>query len=290
MSTPIDPRGQDNPSTYFVEDRSSNAEMIRLLIQDHTITEGMGGPLAEQVSPLSLQRVLDIGCGPGGWLLETATRYPHMSFVGVDISWRMIEYARAQAQAQKVSSRVEFRVMDALRPLEFPNGSFDLVNTRLATSFMLVQDWPRLLHEMLRVTRPGGIVYVTDADIWQSNSPALIRLNQMVLCAGYKAGHSMTPEEWGITSVLPQLLSEGGCQNAQIKAYTLEYTAGTVAAHSFYQDMMYFFQTLRPFIHKWGCATEDYDATYEQAMIELQQKDFHATWSFLTAWGTAPTA
>ena len=33
MPEPIDPRGQDNPSTYFVEDRSSNAEMIRLMIR-----------------------------------------------------------------------------------------------------------------------------------------------------------------------------------------------------------------------------------------------------------------
>ena len=50
MPEHIDPRGQDNPSQYFVEDRSSNPEMIRLMIQDRTITEGMGGPLAEHPS------------------------------------------------------------------------------------------------------------------------------------------------------------------------------------------------------------------------------------------------
>ena len=53
-----------------MEDRSSNPEMIRLLIQDRSLTEGMGGPLTEQPDPTSLRRVLDVGCGPGGWILE----------------------------------------------------------------------------------------------------------------------------------------------------------------------------------------------------------------------------
>ena len=288
MPEQIDPRGQDNPSTYFVEDRSSNAEMIRLMIQDRTITEGMGGPLAEQPNPASLHRVLDVGCGPGGWILEAAGLYPHMELVGIDISWRMIEYARAQAQAQRLSDGVEFLVMDALHPLDFPDGSFDLVNVRLASSFMLIKDWPRLLQEMLRVTCPGGTVHVTEGGNIQNSSPALTRLGQMMFRAGYKAGQSTNPEIWGITSILAQLLSESGCQSVQTKAYTLEYPAGTVAAQNFAQDSMYLFQTLRPFLRKWDCAPEDYDAIYDQALIEMQQNNFHATWDFLTAWGTKP--
>ncbi len=285
MSTPIDPRGQDNPSTYFVEDRSNDAEMVRLLIQDTTITEGMEGPLAEQTNPAVLRRVLDIGCGPGGWILEAARHYPHMELVGIDISWHMLEYARAQAQAHQLTDGVTFHVMNALRPLEFPDNSFDLVNTRLSSSFMLVKDWPRLLQEMLRVTRPGGVVRVGDAEIWQSTSPAHTRLNQMQLCAGYKAGHSRVPEQWGIPSILVQLLQEAGFQDVQSKTYSLDYKAGTVAAHNFYQNVMYFYQTLLPFLRKWECVTDDYDALYEQAMIELQQQDFQGSWNFLVAWG-----
>ena len=72
MPEPIDPRGQDNPSQYAVTDRSNEAEMIRLMIQDSLITAGMGGPLAEQPDPGMLARVLDIGCGPGGWQLSQA--------------------------------------------------------------------------------------------------------------------------------------------------------------------------------------------------------------------------
>jgi ubiquinone/menaquinone biosynthesis C-methylase UbiE len=287
MPEPINPRGRDNPSHYFVEDRSNDAEMIRLMIQDSLYTAGMGGPLAEQPDPTVFHRVLDIGCGPGGWLLETAARYPHMDLVGIDISWRMIEYARAQAQAQKLTERVEFLVADAMRPLDFPDGSFDLVNMRFGSSFLLVQDWPRLLRELLRVTRPGGIVRVTDAEWPQTTSPACNRIFQMALCALYRSGHHLT-EHAGITGVLDQFLSDGGCQQVQTKAYTLEFVAGTVGGQNFYETALYGFQTLLPFMQKTGCVTEDYDALYQQALIEMQQPDFRVTLHPVTAWGTRP--
>ncbi len=287
MPEHIDPRSQDNPSQYFVEDRSSNPEMIRLMIQDRTITEGMGGPLSEQADPASLHRVLDIGCGPGGWLLETAFRYLHMELTGIDISWRMIEYARAEAQAQKLSDRVEFLVMDALRPLEFPDASFDLVNMRYGSSFLLVTDWPRLLGELLRVTRPAGIVRVTDTQMPKSTSPAYSRAIQMLFCALYRSGHLLS-EQTGMTYVLDRLLSESGCQHVQTKDYPLEFVAGTVGGQNAYEIARFGFQTTKPFLQKWDCASEDYDALYEQALIEMQQPDFRLIWPLVTAWGTKP--
>jgi hypothetical protein len=48
---------------------------------------------------------------------------------------------------------------------------------------------------------------------------------------------------------------------------------------------MLFFQTIRPFIQKWGCTSKDYEALYQQALIEMQQPNFLATVNLLTAWG-----
>lgn len=289
MPEQIDPRGQDNPSTYFVEDRGSNPEMVRLIIQDNLVTEGMGGPLAEQPDPASLHRILDVACGPGGWILELARLYPQMDLVGIDISWRMIEYDRVQAQAMGLADGVEFLVMDASKSLTFADNTFDLVNIRLVTSWMLAKDWPVVLRELLRVTRPGGVVRVTDAEtIMQSNSLAHMQLGQMVHCALYKSGHLFADEIAGTTLILPQLLTESGCQNVQSQTHILEYLGGTVGGENFYQNMMYGYQTLVPFLQKWGCIAEDYDAIYQQAMNDMQQKDFHATWKLVTVWGTKP--
>jgi ubiquinone/menaquinone biosynthesis C-methylase UbiE len=74
-----------------------------------------------------------------------------MSFVGIDISQRMIEHACAQAKAHQVNERVEFQVMDALRPFELPVASFDLVNLRFGSSYVRTWDWPKVVNEMLRV-------------------------------------------------------------------------------------------------------------------------------------------
>lgn len=288
MPTPINPRGEDNPSTYFVQDKNSEAEMIRLMIQDSLITAGMGGPLVEQPDPSRLHRVLDIGCGPGGWILETAALYPHMELVGIDISWKMIEYARAQAKAQRLTDGVEFHVMDALRSLEFPNASFDLVTIRLGTSFMPAKDWPQLLREMARVARPGGVLRVIDCDAPQSNSPAYTRLNELLTIAVGRAGRSYKQGGFGMLPLLPRLLSEAGCQNVQTRACTLEYLAGTVAGQNFQQNIVYFCQTVLPFLEHWNCAPDDYETLQQQALVETQQKDFRATWYMETIWGTLP--
>ncbi len=287
MSEPIDPRGRDNPSTYFVEDRSNEAEMIRLMIQDQLVTAGMGGPLAEQPNPGSLHHILDIGCGPGGWVLETAATYSHMLLIGIDISWRMIEYATAQAQAQKLTDGVRFQVMDATKRLDFPDACFDLVNSRFSSSFLLAKDWPAWLHEMLRVIRPGGVLRLVEAgEGAQSTSPAHMRLSEMLTCAMYRSGRHFEAGNTGIAPFLPQLLTASSYQQVQTKANTLEYLAGTAGGQNFYQNMMYVFQTGLPFLRKWDCATQDYDAVYQQALIEMQQKDFRATWNLVTTWGT----
>jgi ubiquinone/menaquinone biosynthesis C-methylase UbiE len=286
---PIDPRGRDNPSTYFVEDRSNEVEMIRLLIQDRLVTEGMGGPLAEYPDPSTLHHVLDVGCGPGGWVLEMAALYPSLSLVGIDISWRMIEYANAQAQAEKLTDGVQFLVMDATKPLAFPDATFDLVNMRLGASFILVKDWLRILRELLRVTRPGGVIRVTEGKIPQSTSPACTQLYQMLLCASYKSGQSLTIDQWGITDELGRFLAESGCLHVQTQAHTIEFIAGTGGGENYAQLIKYSYQTLLPFLQKWNCAPENYDTVYQQALLEMQQADFRTTQDLLTVWGRKPS-
>jgi ubiquinone/menaquinone biosynthesis C-methylase UbiE len=289
MTNPHQPRQNEYFGTYFVEDRQNQREMLRLIIQDQMVTRAMGGTLPEQPDPAAFQRVLDIGCGTGGWLLELAETYPTMSLFGVDINRNMIEYAREQALAHSVAERTEFRVMDALLILEFPPAYFDLVNLRFSISYMRTWDWPKMLSELLRVTRPGGVIRITDNDILhQSNSPALTQLDEIAICALYRAGHLFTQEGTGLIAHLASQLKQHGCQQVQTRPYALEFHAGTEAGQAYYEDMAHVFQTTRPFIRKWGCAPDDYDAIYQRALQEMQQPDFHSTWNLLTAWGRVP--
>jgi len=289
MPTPSHPQKQQYSGTYFVQDRENEEELLRLASQDRLVTASMGGVLAEQADPSAFRRVLDVACGAGSWAIEAAQTYPEISLVGIDVNRRMIEYARAQAAAHHINDRVEFHVMDALGILEFPDASFDLVNLRFAISFVRTWDWPRLLSELLRVVRPGGVVRLTDEEIiHQSTSPASMQFCEMLLCALFRSQHLFAQESTGLTAHLVPLLSRHGCQQVQTRANALQYQAGTPEGQAYAEDGVRVMGTLRPFLQKWGCMSKDYDAIRHQAHEEIQRPDFCATWHLLTAWGIKP--
>jgi ubiquinone/menaquinone biosynthesis C-methylase UbiE len=287
MAKSPEPPKNERPSTYFVQDRRNKEEFTRVTIQDQMLTSSMGGVLPEQADPTIFHRVLDVGCATGGWAIEAAKTYPTMSLVGIDISEKMIDYARARANAEHVADCVSFHIMDALSPLEFPSASFDLVNLRLGVSYVRTWDWPRLLGEFQRVTRPGGIVRLTEGEVAENDcSPALTRLHHLLRQAFHNAGNFFKPQNDGLTSELVSLLTRYGLQNVQTSLHSLVYRAGTPEGQHFAEDMQHLYRTLRPFLQKWTRIPDDYDAIYRQALVEMEQPDFVATWRFLTAWGS----
>src|SRR5258708_2652286 len=207
-----------------MQGRSNQDEMARVRVQEQKDNAGMGGVLPEQADPTRFQRILDVGCGTGDWLIEAAKTYPEIAqLIGVDVSAKMLQYARVQAEEQQVSNRVEFVAMDALRMLEFPNDFFHVVNQRFGMSYLRTWDWPKLLQEHQRVCKPGGVIRVTECKIGlDSNSPALTRIFEFILDAFYQAGHFFTPNRDGVITELARLLQQHGVQNVQTHTYVLE--------------------------------------------------------------------
>jgi len=280
----------EQPHTYFIQERTNGEELARLTLQNELVTTAMGGVLPEQSDPTSIRSVLDVGCGPGGWLIATAQTYPAIArLVGIDISRQMVAHARKRAEAEHLSERVEFHVMDALLLLAFPNATFDLVNLRFGVSFLRTWDWPKLLSEMLRVTRPGGVIRLTEGEVGsRSNSSAATALYERGVRALYRAGHLFTESPDGLFEHLAPLLRQYGGERVQTHPFTLEYQAGTDQWQAFFQDARSVLRQARPFIQKWGSAGDDYEALYQQALREMQQPDFHATWKLLTVWSHKP--
>lgn len=286
MSMPSKP---EQPSTYFVQDRSNQEEMRRLQVQDQLLTAGMGGALPEQPDLTKFRSILDVGCGTGGWLIGVAQTIPACTrLVGVDASRTFIEYAQVQAEAAGVSDRVQFRTMDALLMLEFRDHSFDLINHRFASSWLRTWDWPKLLQEYQRVCRRGGVVRITEPELasW-GKSPALSRLTEVFLQAFYQAGHAFTFGNDGVTGELARLLQQHGLQEVQTRAHTLEYRADSPEGQAMIEDFKLVYRTILPFLRKWTRVPEDYEQIYQASIREIQQPDFEVPMSLLTVWGKA---
>jgi len=279
---------REHPSAYYVQDRDNLEEMTRLEIQDKLMTTGMGGVLPELADPASLRRVLDVGCGAGYWLMETARTYPTIQkLIGVDISGKMVAYARIQAEAQHLDQRVQFQTMNALQALAFPNASFDLVNQRFGVSWLRTWDWTKILLECIRVTRPSGIIRISESDVHiASNSSALTKFNNINIEVCYRSGRLFTASGDGVTRELACLMTQHGIQDVQTRVHTIVSRAGTVEGQHFYENMVYMFRLALPFFQKWTNVPSDYPQICEQALKEIQQPDFVATWTVLTAWGT----
>lgn len=288
MTTPADSSQSEN--TYFI-DAENAAEMARLTNQDRIITKMMGSLFPEQLDLVhNIHDILDISCGPGGWVLDVAHVYPEKRVVGIDISTLMIEYARYQAYIQSLNN-VSFKVMNALETLDFPDNSFDFVNARFISGFMPPEVWPQFMQECLRIIRPGRVIRLTEPEYPLSNSPGCEKLGGWLTKAMQLAGQSFSPDgrHVGITPFLGRFLRDTGYQDIQKAAYVLDSSIGTEDHLSQYQNTRVFLKLLQPFLIKMGVTTqEEVDRLYEQALTEMASADYCSLWYFLSVWGVKP--
>jgi SAM-dependent methyltransferase len=284
-----DQHDSSNENTYAV-DAESAAEMARLMRQDHLLTRRMGGVFPEKTDLSEVKRILDLACGPGGWVLETAFTHADMDVVGVDISERMITYANAQARIQQLPN-ASFQVMNILQPLDFPDGSFDLINARLISGLMHTSRWSGLISECLRILRPGGTLRFTEFEPGFTNKPFFEQAYAIVISALSRAGYTFSPDgrHFNTLLMLPSFFREAGLQNIGHTAHVIEFSAGTEARDGFYYNLATGLPLTEPLIEKTGVATpEEWRDIYNKALAEMFEDDFRAMWIFLTVWGEKP--
>lgn len=276
----------------YVIDQESSVEMARLMELDITTTRCMGSLFPPDVDLSSIHDVLDIACGPGGWVLDVAFAHRDKHIVGVDISSSMLSYARAHAGVQGLQNAT-FRYMDATSSLDFPDASFDFINSRFITGFMWKEAWPQLLQECARILRPGGIIRFTETDYpgtSATNSTALSRLNRLMVRAFYRTGRSFCGDEdgyqLGITPTLRSFFEEAGYSAIREQAHGMNYSAGTDSYRSMSKNLQVAMKLIQPFLIKSGVATgEELDQVYQQLVIDLLREDFRSTWFFMSIYG-----
>lgn len=117
--------------------------------------------LAEQNPQLSL---LDVGAGSGTISTSLAKYMPEGRLTATDLSDTILERARDLAKSANATN-MTFQQANAYE-LPFPDDSFDVTHTHQMLAHLGAP--VDALRELLRVTKPGGIVAVreTDMQMW----------------------------------------------------------------------------------------------------------------------------
>lgn len=124
-------------------------------IYEHAL---LAQPILERIAPHRAPLVLDVATGTGRLPLALLN---HKQFqgrvIGVDLSRRMLHSAAAKLYDERDRAHLMWCPAE---DLPFADNTFDVVTSLEAMEFMT--DPKAALHEMIRVLRPGGLLFISN--------------------------------------------------------------------------------------------------------------------------------
>jgi len=115
------------------------------------------------LKPAAGATILEIGCGTGRNLIQTARRYPAARLFGIDVSTEMLTSATSAARRCGLANRIRLALADATafdaRAL-FDVAPFDRIF--ISYSLSMIPDWPRVLENAVAQLAVGGSLHVVD--------------------------------------------------------------------------------------------------------------------------------
>jgi arsenite methyltransferase len=126
------------------------------VFRDHT--PEIGRALFPVNPPARGTHLLELGCGPGMYARHFAQEYPQIQTTGVDMSKRLIGWARSRANDLNLKN-CTFCEGDAQALQEFQHPVDAVIVSRL---FLIVPDKEAVLAEIYRVLRPGGRCFIAE--------------------------------------------------------------------------------------------------------------------------------
>ena len=123
--------------------------------------ERVGKRLAELLKTIGFTggTILDVGCGFASVPIEIAKTFPDAQITGIDLGEPLLDIGRTLIKKEKLEKQIVLLNGDA-EDLHYEYNAFDVV----INSFLLhiVKDPIKMLDEIERVTKPEGIILITD--------------------------------------------------------------------------------------------------------------------------------
>ncbi|MGI8713172.1 MAG: class I SAM-dependent methyltransferase [Solirubrobacteraceae bacterium] len=174
--------------------------------------------LARRLGLTDVHRALDVGSGQGHWtFLVEPLLAPGATICGIEREPEWVHRASGRAQQRGLAERVSFQEGVA-EQLPFADATFELVTCQ--TVLIHLPDAAAAVAEMVRVTRPGGIVLAsepnnaagmlvsTTADHDEPIAQRLERLGFLLTCQHGKA--VLGEGDGGVADLLPGHFARAG--------------------------------------------------------------------------------
>jgi SAM-dependent methyltransferase len=197
-----DPRRYLDDSDYQLPKDAE--EDVRLNFQHHALFHAIGNHYIAPICP-PLPLILDVGTGTGIWANEMARLFPTSVVVGIDLSDRSFK--------PPVQDNCLLRTGDVLAGLPFPDEFFSFTHQRLLVAGLTAENWPRAIHELVRVTRAGGWVELVEVDrLTDGAGPATARMQDFLTTVSQRLGF-----DGAIIRSLGEMLRREGLQRVEMQ-------------------------------------------------------------------------
>jgi ubiquinone/menaquinone biosynthesis C-methylase UbiE len=248
----------------------------RLNYQHHALYKTISNHYLAPLTPTSTQTILDVGTGTGIWAVEMSNLFPQAHILGVDVALSSL--------LRPLPSTCLFVQANILQGLPFPEGQFTYTHQRLLVAAIPALQWPRVVHELVRVTRPGGWVELLEiGDVIQCAGPATKRLLTWMTDISKGLGFEME-----VLRHLGDLLKQSGCQDIESQdiPVPLGAWAGTTG-QMMKTDVLYGYNALKDsYCPRSHTPPEVFDTMVQAAADEWEQN--RCSYVFHAAYGRRP--
>ena len=114
--------------------------------------------------------ILDIGSAVGNSLVPIANAFPKAAVTAIDVSAPMLRYAHARATSLGANN-IHFRQMSGEDLSAFKDGEFNIVMTSIFLHELSSKALPKIMHEMYRVLKKGGLMIHLEQPQYNSDMP-----------------------------------------------------------------------------------------------------------------------
>ena len=143
----LEPEVMDSAEEAHDYDAMDHSQVNRVFVTDFLASWNGEGPL------------LDVGTGTSQIPIELCLRAPKAQIVAIDLAEHMLKVGRENVRKAGFSQRIRLERQDA-KHLPYPDHSFAAVISNSIVHH--IPDPAKVLAEMVRVTRPGGLLFVRD--------------------------------------------------------------------------------------------------------------------------------